>query len=267
MSELEEKIKKELLKSGFPLQIFCRRCLLQNDWEILGAPEYFISDPDIKGEIDALGIYTDELDDKMYIDYEIFIECKKNQNNPWVFFKGKNATIDIPIFYTRATPKEWPHYLPPIKGLHFEKVPASSIHTTAFQEKKKTNQIYEAISSVSLAYRFRRDFLERHKQAREEKEWVRGATEDIVLTTIISFLTILLDGKLYLADVGKDDTIDLVETSNIVYSQTEVQFPRVQIYSIDIVTKDYFPNYLRMLNKDRELISEFYRREISAATA
>ncbi len=48
MGEFEEKIKKELLKSGFPLQIYCRRCLLENDWDVLSASEYYISDSDVK---------------------------------------------------------------------------------------------------------------------------------------------------------------------------------------------------------------------------
>lgn len=258
MGELEEKIKKELLKSGFPLQILCQRCLLEHDWDILEASEYYISDTDIKKGIDITGISTDKLDNVTDIDYELFIECKKSEDNPWVFFRENNPINTILSSYICAAHEKWPDpcYA---KGLHFEKVPSSSIYTMAFK-KNRGNQIYEAISSVLLAYHLRQDFLRKHWQSEER--------ENIAISTIIvSFITILFDGKLYLADLEENGTLELTETGSLIYQYKETKATRCYSYSIDIVNKDYFPSYLEGLNKDRKLISDFYRQEISATGA
>lgn len=257
MGELEDKIKKELLKSGFPLQIFCLRCLLEKDWYILQSSEYYISENEAKKQIDVIGIYgEDSPPEDTYLNYELHVECKKSVDNPWVFFKDEYPNIDLEVLvdYESVETVEWGTDIAhTIKDLHFNNAPTSSIYTMAF--RKGTNQIYDAFSSVLYSYQFRSDFLKRHREKRQRQ----GMRQNGI---IVSFLTILFDGKLYLADVGKDDNINLVETNNIIYCQRETRFPRFKSYTIDVVTRDYFPNYLDILNKDRELISKFYRRKI-----
>jgi hypothetical protein len=254
MGELEEKIKKELLKSGFPLQIYCQRCLLENDWDILVASEYFISDRDTK-EIDVIGYYKDELDDKTSISYELIIECKKNEDNPWVFFKDDNPTPNsILSSYICAAPRNWPDPFY-AQGLHFEKLPSSSIYTMAFKKKSKNNQIYEAISKVILAYNLRQEFLEKIWQDEE-----RG--ENTYSTITISFLNVLFDGKLYLANLEESGTLQLAETTSLVYCHKETKATRCFYYSVDIVNRDYFSDYLKLLDRDRNLISKFYKKKL-----
>lgn len=255
MNELEEKIKKELLKSGFPLQIFCQRCLLRNKWGMSGS-EHMIFDDESKKEIDTHGYFQKELNKNTTIFYILHVECKKNHDNPWVFFKEEYPEIHLLIEYENIAFKNHAIEIPyRIEGLHFHHTPVSSIYTMAFQSKG--NQIHEAISSVLSSYQFDIEFSRKHRRARKPKYKVIS----------VNFLIILLDGKLYLATVEKDDSINLAEKKHIIYYHREVKYPRFRHYNIEVVTKDYFPNYLRLLNKDRKLISEFYRREISAATA
>lgn len=253
MGELEEKIKKELLKSGFPLQIYCRRCLTENDWDILSASEYYISASTIKKEIDVIGYSGVTLNEKTYIQYELFIECKKNEDNPWIFFKNDSATRnDVLLSYKCAAPNKWPIDLSNVKNLHFPKTASSSIYTLAFKLKEKGNQIYEAISSVILAHRLRWEFL--------DEIWNDEKVEEIEFSTIsVDFLTILFDGRLYLAELKEDGTPELTETNNLVYCHKETKPGKSYCYNIDIVNRDYFPSYLKILNKDKKAISGFYQ--------
>jgi len=249
MGELEEKIKKELLKSGFPLQIFCQRCLLENNWGMSGS-EWMIFDDQSKKEIDTIGHFQEDLGKNTTIFYTLHIECKKSRDNPWIFFKEEVPLVYPVIQYENIAlryPFEVAHSL---KDLHFYHTLFSSIYTMAFQGKG--NQIYEAISNVLSSYQFHREFFGKHRRSRKPKFSIIE----------VDFFTILLDGKLYLATVEEDDSISLGEQNHIIYYHREVKYPQFRHYNIEIVSKDYFSDYLNILNKDRELISEFYRREI-----
>ena len=251
MDKLEEKIKKELLKSGFPLQIFCQRCLLGNKWDMSGS-EHMIFDDESKKEIDTRGYFQKELGKNTTIFYNIHVECKKNHDNPWVFFKTEIPFMHLLIEYENIALKNHALEIPyRMQKLHFHHTPFSSIYTMAFQSKK--NQIYEAILSVLSSYQFHADFFKEHRGVRKPKY-------NMIL---VDFLTILFDGKLYLANVEEDESIKLVEKNHIIYYHREVKYPQFRHYNIEIVTKDYFPDYLNILNKDRELISGFYKRRIS----
>ncbi len=255
MGELEEKIKKELLKSGFPLQIFCQRCLLGKKWGMSGS-EHMIFDDESKKEIDTHGYFQEELGKNTTIFYDLHIECKKNRDNPWVFFKTELPLAHILIEYESIVFKNHAIEIPyRIEGLHFHHTPFSSICAMAFQSKE--NQIYQAISSVLSSYEFHAEFFRKH----------RGVKKPKYNMILVDFLTILLDGKLYLATIEEDDSISLAEKNHIIYYHREVKYPQYRHYNIEVVSRDYFADYLNILNKDRELISEFYRREISSATA
>ena len=125
----------------------------------------------------------------------------------------------------------------------------------AFQGKG--NQIHEAILSVLSSYQFHSEFFGKHRSARKP---------DFNIIDV-AFLTILFDGKLYLATIEEDDSINLEEKTHIVYYRREVKYPKFRHYNIEIVSKNYFSDYLNILNKDRELISEYYRTEIKATGA
>ncbi len=257
MGELEEKIKKELQKSGFPLEIFCQRCLLEKNWDILESSEYYVLENDTRKQVDVVGYFTESLRRKTPITYECHIECKKSADNPWVFFEDVRPTagVKIHVDYESIEAARWSTSIVHAKkDLHFNNVAKSSIYTMAF--KKGTNQIYEAISSILSYYEFRSDFLKKHREQRQ----LEGERQNLI---IVSFLTILFDGKLYLANIEKGDNINLTETNNIILCQAETKFPRTRSYTIDIVTRDYFLDYLDLLNRDRELISNFYKREMS----
>lgn len=168
MGELEDKIKKGLLKSGFPLQIFCQRCLMEKNWDILQSSEYYICDSGARKEIDVIGIFEEDPIEETFLDYELHIECKKSADNPWVFFKDKYPNIDLDILVDCEDPNSvmWPTAIAhTIEDLHFNNTATSSIYTMAF--RKGNNQIYEAVSSVISSYQMRSDFLKGHRDLRQ----------------------------------------------------------------------------------------------------
>jgi len=256
MGELEEKIKKEIMKSGFPLQIFCQRCLLQHDWGMSGS-EYMLFEGEVKKQIDAMGYFQEALDRDTTIFYTLHIECKKNHDNPWVFFKEDVPYEHLLIEYENIKFKKMDfEVINSIKDLHYHKTPLSSIYTMAFMSKG--NQIYEAILNLLSSYQFHSEFRKKHIEE-------RGKPELKIID--VEFLIILFDGKLYLASIEKDDSISLEEKNHIMCYHREVKYPQFRHYNIEIVTKGYFPEFLDILTKDRKLISDFYKSEILTTKA
>lgn len=249
MGELEEKIKKELLKSGFPLEIFCKRCLLQNKWGI-ESPGQMVFGDEKRKEIDALGSFQEDLGKNTTIFYTLHVECKKSRDNPWVFFKEDFPFSHLLIEHENILLRDPIELVHNLKDLHFHRTPFSSIYTMAFQ--CKSNQIYDAIMNLLSSYQFRREFFGKHRRAKKPKFSIID----------VDFLTILFDGKLYIATIEEDNNINLAEENHVIYYHCEVEYPRFRHYNIEIVSRDYFPNYLNILNKDREVISKFCKQEI-----
>ena len=256
MSDLEDKIKKELLKSGFPLEVFCQRTLVNNKWTVYGPQEISIND-DITKEIDILALTYYRTGRNSQIVFTLHLECKKNRENPWVFFKENKSHNDfllveyVNLDFSLISHKisRVPRFpISEMKEHHFRSTPSSSIYTMAF--KIGTNQIYEAVSSVISSAQFLSEFRQKHRKDRNSK--------NIIIS--VYYLTIVFDGKLYIADVVGSDNVELSETQHLIYYHQKAEFPKHKHYNIEIVTRDYFDTYLKILNKDNETTVKLYEK-------
>ncbi len=243
MNDLIEKIKNEIMKSGFPLEIYCKQVLESNQWSSSG-PTYVTLDEKIQ-ELDVIGHRQNNFDHNLTAFYNIHIACKKCTNNHWVFFKESKVLSTILVrshFIDDLNIDVFP--LSILERFQSDKVIKSKIYTMAFQSKK--NQIYSAINELLSSYKFFSQFYDRH---REEKK---------PLFNIINFdfLTILFDGKLFSANVEDNGDLNIAETPHILHYHHEVDWPKHKHFTIEIITKEYFDQYLKELENDYQQLSE-----------
>ena len=89
--QLREKIKNELVKCGFPLEIYCREKLLKSGFG-LGSDQYYFDSQNKLREIDGEADIQKKIkykDKEMILFLKIHIECKESDKKQWVFFHEK----------------------------------------------------------------------------------------------------------------------------------------------------------------------------------
>lgn len=250
--ELIDKIKKELLKSGFPLELQCRREIYQRHWG-LSLNRTYVDSEGIEHEIDAMGdkqtLFSVGNVAHNVVFSILIVECKKNEANHWVFFdEGLGIRVLNVISTLGADANEELEYLRP-ESLHqshyFKMVPTSSF-CMAF--KKEKNQVFEAVCEVSNAYKYGWGGAEKFMKKRKRRKhiWVN-----------IYYPVIVFDGRLFIAKMVNDD-LQVQEVSQILYTMMPSPDFR-ELVSIDVVRADTFSNYLESLEQDHEIIVRYIK--------
>lgn len=94
---MEEKIKEELKKSGYPLEVEVTLALESSEWNVLNQEGYI--DPETKKwrTIDILATKSIELSGSVYkrLHLSLAIECKKIEGKPWVFWVRDKKPLRI----------------------------------------------------------------------------------------------------------------------------------------------------------------------------
>ena len=102
MSEkLEEKILKEITKTGFPLELRVSESLNNMGYYVANNLYYVDLDEDKGREIDlrALKNYDFKIESKQYfVRHLLLIECKKSSKKPWVIFTSPETSYDSEYF-------------------------------------------------------------------------------------------------------------------------------------------------------------------------
>lgn len=86
--ELSDKVKRELIKSGFPLELQCRRELYEHQW-VHSLNRTYADSEGVHHEIDAIAVkqasFTSKSRSHNMVNSIIVVECKKNESNHFVF--------------------------------------------------------------------------------------------------------------------------------------------------------------------------------------
>ena len=247
-NNLIEKIRSEILKSGFPLELRCRQEIFKHKWALALSRVYLDSD-NIQHEIDLVAdkqtILT--INKKITVNSMIVLECKKNESNHWVFF---DEDIRFSLLNLLSTLND--EYADNLKWLrgkslsshHYFKFKPTTSYCMAF--KTNQNQIFEALNQVFNAYKHIISTTEPHmaKPDNIQRVWVN-----------VYYPVIVLDGKLFVARLVNDN-LEIEEVSQAVYVTHRPRFFK-QPESIDIVTADALTNYLNSLSEDHNTVVSY----------
>lgn len=251
---LENKIKNDILKSGFPLEINTSMVLNKNNWHVVNNSRYYDDEKKNYGEIDIIA--TKKHPDYSNVNNVLIVECKKYHEGEWVFFKQDKISINVFNLNIAESGKKLSSYnwfnTNMIKNHYYSKnsmytyyiVPHSKGHNEI--NEKKSQMIYNAISQVVNALIF---YLNRDSEILDKN----NINEISLIYPIIVF-----DGPLYSAFI-KDDDIELKEENHIQLSFSlqlkkpmEIQWDlknrkiiKQKDIIIDIVKKEYLPEFLQ----------------------
>jgi hypothetical protein len=246
--QLKEKLKQELIKSGYPLEFFCLRNL--GSWLLLYDKQYITPEGEHR-EVDFKAFIHDPFknnDLKGRLQTFILSECKKNDSNPWVFFKEKSPfELNLSTTKERLTQRLHLLLLSKLNGHHYytAKNRARSYSLGFLKGDKENRQIYESVSKLIDCFKF---------HLKRKIEWMKKSRDlKSSVDVDIYYLTVVFDGKLFVADLLKKD-INLSEVNHLLLFVTHSEYGKYNHYTIDIVRKDYFPKYLISLKKDHSII-------------
>ncbi len=243
-TELHEKIKKDMRNSGFPLEFHVLNvCSTKNMGRMPGLRYEFLGQA---REVDLLAFFehhtVDPKEDatRQFTSTDLIIECKKRADKPWVFMSSPSYSFSNMIGYLKYT-SEYDLYfankkLDPLlfqifprlhSNLYTDKsIPRCISYYEAFRDPNQPNDIYKAIDTVVSYILYRRA-----TQMERRKEF--GTFSAFYLPILV------LDGKLFEASISRD-TVELNEREHIQLRT----FHREDIYTIDVVTRNYFPQFL-----------------------
>jgi len=258
---------QELARTGYPLEIEISS-MLDNKYSVTNNEYFFDWEEEKAREIDiaAYPLKREHQDAKIEpfrVVHRLAIECKKSNTHAWIFltrpenlfwFQGqrmgflKIATKDLMLDFVDiilSTSKSQLHYH------SFERVASTYAEIKYQGSKSKKSEIFEAKNQLVkfVAY----DIAQFHK--RLERRKFDPTTSHLIW---LYHPTIVFDGKLYEAII-KNGSPQLFERKHLLLSTTYSpayvrDFPGTEspelTYLIDVVRKDFFDNFLQILEKD-----------------
>lgn len=249
---IEEKIRDELLKSGYPLEVKCRRTFFKHVWAI-DLCRFYLDSDNIEHEIDLIAFrqsISKRGKRERVLNSIVILECKKNESNHWIFFEEGIGSRSLNMLSTLSQQNaEKLQYLntKALKSHHYSNFEPTTCYNMAFKTKVP-NQIYGAFNQLHGAYKFETVTPESEMSKRDSSliAWVN-----------VYYPVIVLDGKLFLAKLV-NDKLEIKEVRQVLYFShrpLHLKFP----YSIDIITADALLDYIDMLHKDHEIIFSYIK--------
>lgn len=262
--ELADKILLEIDKSGFPLELEVVEKLRHEG--ILTFPN--ISFQDKNGSNHEIDIFSIIFNSKYQwkngpTGIQLLVECKKTEKYPWVFFDEGYTSLsdafgmiskfdfstDLVIGDKKLNPIPNPldtH----LTGHHFNNlnIPKARTHFEAFKKPNEQTTIYKAITNIFFGRGFIKDWFDSTKTDNEP-----GGR------TFLNHFVIVIDGLLLAAKKDRNKfivnevnhllllTFDTQENTHSGLLDNEIV--------IDVVKKEYFSEYLQLLNRDAELFN------------
>jgi len=241
---IEEYIKKEIRKSGFPLEIVSSIILGKHGWFVIPHILFYNEETKEYNELDIRASKkTKGIENARDV---LIIQCKKQTEKPWLFFQQNIANQNVlslnitPLFvYGRFEKYFKKHY-------YFNKKPCS-YHFPSFVSKGRPDVILEAVGQVLDALRF---------FANQELDYIQKCGSKRVS---FFYPVIILDGRLFSARVEPDGDIKLDETAylqlkvtraleeieKLSWSETMEKVLFIKDVIIDIVRKEYLEEFLK----------------------
>lgn len=192
--DIEEYIKGEIQKSGFPLEIKSSMILSKSGWNVSPHVMFFNEKRQRDSEIDIFAIKRWKVTEPVFVFNALVIECKKQEKKPWVFFEQDQPNTLVATICTQ--PKEAYTYLQKhfTNHYYYNQKPCQ-FHFPSFVESGKPDVVEEAINQVL-------DSLVFSSQQQMYSEYVY----------LFYYPVIILDGRLFSARVEPAGNITVNES-------------------------------------------------------
>jgi hypothetical protein len=251
MEDLREKIRKEIEKSGFPLELYVLDiCSKKNTGRMPNLRYTYkgeLREIDLNAFFEEINLNPKAGQNLQYTSTSMIIECKKSESKHWVFFSSEmHQNIDL-FYFTKYVSgfdlyfnkvKTYPLLGQIYKDLqqnHYmnKEVPKCISYLEVFKNPSGKSEIYEAIDSVITFLRYEMEL--RSKQLSE-----------FDFHTCFFFPIIVLDGLLFEAQV-KNGEVQVEERD---YVQLRTAYGISEVFVIDVVKRGYFEKIFNLIERD-----------------
>jgi hypothetical protein len=259
----ESRVKKEIERTGLPTEIKATDILKKNGWNVFNEYPYLDTDENKVRTLDMVAnkVFLKNNDGETEIDFfcELYIECKKSEGHSWVFFTETSPApfikfalgrlADDAVYGTfNAVAKAYAELHKEVKVKDLEK------RTSIFSRIPVRFETfrYKIALSQKPVFCGKDDFFEAVMQvlkslSHEEREKARGESSEFLPKDIV-IPVILFDGFLFECyyQKGQIRTPKINHTRYLAHGLPNQRLPAL----IDVVASDYFPTYLRRIEKE-----------------
>jgi len=262
--ELKKRLQKEILRTGYPLEIEIQSILEEQGWAVFPTHFYLDSQTHETRDIDILAFHEKTTFGKetepIAFSPHLIIECKKSVDHALILFSRKlNAftfydftghIFDLPILLRETTKFPIPTKefnladLLIDSELHYKDIKKVSTHFPLLKpEGKEKSDIYEAVMQLVKAQSFE------VKEAMKRSETIAHPYHPL----FFNFLAVVFDGIILEATLEKGE-IELNEVEHGLirrsFQPDYEYFGGPLQYTIDVVKKQYFSSYLSKIEQD-----------------
>jgi len=256
LEDLKERIKKKFELTGFPTEEQTSLALQKAGWSVIRNVRYLDKDERTHKEIDITAI-KDFKRKEFYFKLILVIECKKQENLPWVFFQGtskiedpmtinlvcRSTVLDSTFKYLEKRFKE--HYYFGRDGYTFSISPYS-----IFDEKIPGKDERKGTGEFPIGFAINQTIDNLSETYSRELDLVEKATPTIILIYPI----IVLNGDLVSYSASGELKIEehLSYLANLTSKEAlsvAGKLWRFKPIVIDFVTLSYLENFLRLLEE------------------
>lgn len=262
-------LRKEIMNTGYPLEIEIS-CMLDKLWKnVENTDTYVDTDGRTLRDIDihAWETYQPKKTFPLFLHTEFVIECKKSKDFAWIFFTRpfEPEIDDVAGQYAdelQAVIKNTENYK--VLNMIFD---PSVLHYASFERKAVAFDAFALDAKKSSYKKKKKEIFEAQNQL---KKFIGCFINQIINVPIqivgyhiqIFFPCIVFDGLMYEAIVD-DDELKLEEANHLVLKTL-----RRSPYSvfekgllIDVVSKNYFNDYQKIIRKDISTLKKIFRRK------
>jgi len=258
MTDEIKKIMKDISSSGLPLEIEISSFLVNNDWKVRNQVNYIDEDTGKERQIDIVAhkAVFEEFKNHDRLNFTMVIECKRDLK-PWVFFttaKEKDAFARLIVdsnnqkFFSYPALRKSPHHLG--FNIHYSKMSGERavIHYEPFKGTNgKKEKILDAKYQVTKGLQ---------AQLEETKKYQTFALKRRIQQkpVVLYFPVICFEGSLYQLKF-EDNDLKLIPVEYLQYPFRHAGTS----FLIEVVTKKYFPDYLKTLDEYFEVVKTYLK--------
>jgi hypothetical protein len=252
-----KRARDDILKSGYPLELFCEEQLCKYPW-VGGSTEYYPDQSGLHRRIDIEACLQAEWSWKKLrysLSSDLWGECKKNTSSPWVFLEGGFPNEPNLISNIDNIDRHFDKRFFSRKSHDYCKIrEMSKNYLVPFKkpESKESMQIYDAISNLCNYFCYRRNWAKKIDTPKQVSPFVRVVHLCVIFEGILLFGEIK-QGNLHLKQVGR---------TCVYYSRwTGDGFLNC---SIDVVTKEHFTDYVKSVERNHKFLASYLSRKLSS---
>jgi hypothetical protein len=249
MSNLEERVKKEIEKTGFTTEIKVSTILKHNGWQVYNEYPYLDTEEnrirllDVKATKSKTSRKPEEIL-KTQPSCELYIECKKSIKHSWVFY-----TEIMPYPYWKITiDKLVGNLLKSMTMIQSDKQNAPDIFSKIPMKLEKLN--YRIALSHKTVFARKDDFYNAQMQILKTLHYeasLRKTLENISIIPLVIF-----DGNLFECKYTELKEFHIAKTNYTRYLSFGLPTQKMPAL-IDVVALDYLPEYVKLIEGEFNL--------------